>query len=323
MKRLAVTCAFVVTSLTQVAWAEETEDNFVYLPAPHQESLVIVQPMGRLVVRGWDRPEVRIHSHKHAANVGALDRLRVNVELADGRVRIRSGVRVGDGFRALPPPADSDGKATAGIDLTIDAPRDVALKAQTWAGDLEADGFRAGAELASKSGEVQARDIRGAVHTNADFGRQKLSSIHGDVDARGVTGDLELDTVDGDVLEANVVEGQITARQVVTPVVRLLSTAGGIVFIGTVRPGGRYELTAVEGDVRLSLERAPFSVTARAGLEVRSGFQLKGRTYSASGAPYLRRGPTRPREVQGDFLGGGPQLVLTADKGRVLLDPTQ
>ncbi len=304
MMRVAATVgAFVIASLGTVALAEETEDNFVYMPAPQQEALIIEQPMGKLIINGWDKPEVRIHSHKHAPNVASLERLRVNVEMNNGRVRIRTGVRVGETFRGLPPASAEGG----GIDLSIDAPRGVTVQARTWNGDLEANGFRAGAELASKRGEVRARDIKGKVHTNADFGRQRLSSITGDVDAHGVTGDLELDTVDGDVLEANVVDGQITARDVRTPVVRLLSTAGGIVFIGTVRAGGRYELTAMDGDVRLELERVPFTIAARASLKVKSSFQLVGKV--------------TPRDVRGEFLGGGPQLELTALHGNVLVSP--
>jgi DUF4097 and DUF4098 domain-containing protein YvlB len=307
MKQLAVMAAFVVASQASIVLAEESEDNFVYMPAPQQELLIIEQPMGRLVINGWDKDQVRIHSHKHAPNDASLERLRVKVEMVNGRVHIRTGVVVGNELRGLPPVAAGAGGAPAGIDLTIDAPRGAALQARTWNGDLEATGFRAGAELASKRGEVRARDIKGKVHTNADFGRQKLSSISGDVDAHGVTGDLELDTVDGDTLEANVVDGQITARDVHTPVVRLLSTAGGIVFIGTVRAGGRYQLTAMDGDVRLELERVPFTLHAQAGQKVTSGFRLVGKM--------------TPREVDGSFSGGGPQLELTAAHGNVLLAP--
>ena len=197
----------MVASATTVVIAEETEVSFAYVPAPNAESVVVEQPMGKLSLRGWDKAEVRIVATKRAPDAATLDRLRVNVDMQDGHIRIRAGLRVGGTFRPLPPQA----RAQMGIDLTVDAPRNVALDAKTWAGELEAQGFRAGARLASTGGEVRASDIQGKVWSNSVKGKQRLSSIKGDVEADGVTGDLELDTVDGQVLDARmVVKGQIT-----------------------------------------------------------------------------------------------------------------
>jgi DUF4097 and DUF4098 domain-containing protein YvlB len=228
------------------------------------------------------------------------------VEIRDGKIRVKTGVRVGNVFRTLP--LSQAGASAAGIDLTIDAPRRVQLHASTWAGDLEAAGFRAGAELETRGGgEVVARDIEGRVRSSALKGRQRLSAIHGDVEADGVTGDVELTSIDGETLDAHVVDGQITAREVRTPVVRLLSTSGGVIFIGTLRAGGRYELTSIEGDVRMQLKRAPFTLEAR-GQKVSSGFAVRGGVASATA-------------LSGEFEGGGPSLVLTAAHGAVAVDP--
>jgi hypothetical protein len=303
MRRLSTLVAFVTASQLVAALAEETEVSFAYVPAPNAETVTIEQPLGRLALHGWDRPEVRIVAKKHAPDGATLDRLRVNVEMRDGRIRIRTGVRMGDGLRPLPPPVGG-----AGIDLTIDAPQRVALHATTWAGDLDATGFRAGAELASTGGEVTASDIQGPVHCNSVKGRQHLSSIHGDVEAEGVTGDLEFDTVDGDVLDARVVEGQVVARQVASRVVRLFSTVGGVIFVGKLRAGGRYELSAGEGDVRVAIVKGPFSLAARAPAgHVEARFAISG--------------ALTPSFARGEFMGGGPSLELAAYKGNVVLSP--
>jgi hypothetical protein len=285
-----------------LARADETEVSFAYVPAPNAESVVIVQQLGKLSLHGWDKPEVRIVAHKHARDGAALDQLRVNVEMLDGHIRIRTGVRVGSSFRSLPA---SDG---AGIDLEVDAPRRVSLQAATWAGDLEASGFRAGAQLSSRGGEVRASDIDGQVHTESLKGKQRLSAIRGDVEADGVTGDVELDSVDGKSLAAKVVEGQITARDVRSSLVQLFSSLGGIVWIGSIRPGARYEITAREGDVRLVLHRSPFTLHARGASGVESSFPLTHVVGS-------------PTDLNGDFLGGGAQLELTAAHGKIELSP--
>jgi hypothetical protein len=299
--------AIAVAALAPViAAAEETEVTFADVPAPNAESIVIEQPLGRLQVEGWDKPEVRIVAKKHAKDGATLDQLRVNFEMSpDGHIRIRTGVRVGDEFHPLPARADGP----AGIDLTISAPRHVSVRAQTWAGNLDASGFRAGAELSSRGGEVHASDISGRVRTTCLRGKQRLSAIHGDVEADGVTGDVELDAVDGEVLEAKVVEGQITARRIQSPIVRLFSSLGGVVFMGSTRPGARYEITAREGNVRLVLQRVPFTIDARAPRgNIKNGFNLAHATGS-------------PTTLSGEHLGGGPQLDLVAAHGDIILEP--
>jgi hypothetical protein len=310
VKQVACAFAFVVSSmLSVVVHAEETEVNFVYLPAPDAEEVVIEQPMGNLKVNGWDKPQVRITSRKRAPDAASLERLRIQVDMRDGRIAIKSGVYVRGVFKELPPQAGSD----ESIELSIDAPRNVRLHARTWAGDVEAAGFRAGAELASTGGEVRARDIEGKLRTNADFGRQRLSSIRGDVDARTLKGDMDIDSIDGDLVDARVAEGQITARDLHAAMVRLLSAAGEVVLIGTLKPGGRYELTALDGNVQLRLKRSPFSVTAR-GEELRSAFNLKSAAPAQMG---VLRGSFLPAPVAAG--AAVPTLELVGHK--VVLDP--
>jgi hypothetical protein len=292
-------------SLGGVAWAEESEVSFAYVPAPDVEQVTIEQPLGRLDLHGWDEPKVRIVAKKHAPDARTLDRLRVQVDMKDGHIRIRTGTRVGDVIRPLP----SSGAGGPGIDLVIDAPRTVQLRASTFWGDIEASGFRRGAELASSGGEVRASDISGSVRSTALKGRQYLSSIHGNVEAEGVSGDLELDAVEGEVLSARLVEGIITARRVQTPVVQLVSAAGGILFIGVLRKGGRYQFFANEGDVRLEFPRTPFSLSAQASGEVRCEFSLD------------RGAQSQPGSVHGRYLGGGPSLELSAGHGSIALVP--
>jgi hypothetical protein len=299
--KLAAVALLLMPSL---ALAEEAEEvTFANVPAPDVESISIEQPQGKLELNGWDKQEVRVVAHKHAPDDKTLDQLTVDFLMVDGKIRIRTGVRVDNTFRPLP------ASGGAGIDLTVSAPRNVNLRAKTWAGNLDVSGMRAGAVLSSRGGEVHAWDIDGEVHTNALRGKQRLTSIRGNVEADGVTGDVELDTIDGEVLEARVVDGQIVARKIHTPLVRLLSQSGGVVLMGSTRPGARYEVTALNGDVRMVLQRAPFTVNARAPKGgVKNGFQLAHAVGS-------------PTTLSGEFLGGGPQLELTAAHGNVILEP--
>ena len=299
MRRAAAALAFVCASQL-CARADEVEQNFAYVPLLGAESLTIDQPLGKLTVRGWDQPEVRIHSTKRANDPATLDRLRVSVELRDGSIRVQTGVRVAGKFVSMP-------VQSARIDLEIDAPRSALVRAQTWSGDVDASGFRKGAELASKTGEVRARDIDGSVRTSTLRARQWLEAIHGDVSADvEAAGDVELVSIDGDELDAHVDDGTITAKNVTTPVMRLFAAQGAVIFVGTLRAGGRYDFRVLAGDVRLQIPRAPFSIHARASAPITSAFALKGRV--------------TPTDVDADFQSGGPRLELTAVHGHITLD---
>jgi hypothetical protein len=291
--------------LAGTAAAEEIEVSFAYVAAPDLERVTIEQPLGRLDLHGWDEQKVRIVAKKHALDARTLNRLRVRVEIRDGHALIRTGTLVGDVVRFLP----SNIPGGAGIDLTIDAPRTVRLRATTFSGDLKTSGFRHGAELASSGGEVRASDISGPVHSSALKGQQHLSEIRGDIEADGVSGDLELEKVDGGVLSARLVDGTITAHRVQTTAMSLVSATGSIFFMGELRKGGRYQFFTQEGDIRIELPHAPFSVSARASGEVRSGFPLDlGKR-------------TQAHCLFGRYLGGGPSLEVSAEQGEVAITP--
>lgn len=285
------------------AHADDMEGNMVYLPMPAGEALTVRNPLGTVRLRGWDQPEVRIIAEKRAGSPGLLDRLKVRVEVVDGKLDVTAGVYL-DGKSWHPVPLEG-----AKINLTIDAPRRMALAATTFAGDIDAAGFRAGAHLSSERGMIRAADIEGPVDTRSLDGKQWLQAIHGRLAASGVDGDMELEAIEGDTVDATVYRGQITAREVRTPVVRLHTTVGTIVYIGALHAGGRYELGTYDGDVRLTLRRAPFRVAAR-GRSIRCGFATPG----AASEPGLLRG---------EFEGGGPSLELVSETGAVSIQPAQ
>jgi hypothetical protein len=249
--------------LASPARAEETEVSFAYVPAAAVEQIVVDQPLGRLTVRGWDRPEVRIAATKHAPDHNGLDRLRVRVELKDGRVEIVTGVRVGDGLRSVP----VGGGYT--VDLAVDAPAGAQVRARTFDGDLDAVGLRAGAELSSTGGAIYATDIDGTVHSNATRGRQRLAAIRGDVEADGLRGDLELDSIEGALLRASIVEGSVTARRIRSGAVEIVVAHGDVQIGGTMPTGARWIARAPAGSVRLVLDSAAVSLSLRANGQLR------------------------------------------------------
>jgi len=246
------------------ARADETEVSFAYVPALAVEKIVVEQPLGRLSVRGWDRPEVRIAATKRAPNHQGLDRLRVRVDLNNGRLEIVTGVRVGDALRSIP----TDGGYV--IDLAVDAPSGAQILATTFDGDLDAIGLRGGVVLTTSGGAIHATDIDGAVRSRATRGRQRLAGIRGDVEAEALAGLIELDSIEGVVLRATVVDGAISARRIRARVVELSSARGDVQLAGAMPLGGRWVLRAPDGDGKVGLDGAPLSLVLRAGRGLRA-----------------------------------------------------
>ena len=92
--------------------------------------------------------------------------------------------------------------------------------------------------------------------------------------------------------------------------VRLRTGIGTVVFVGELRAGGRYEMSARQGDVRLQLRPAPFTVAARARRIV-SGFALRDLDPGADDGPVRRAA----------YQGGGPLLDVSAERGELSLAP--
>ena len=248
----------VFATLVGVARAEETEVSFAYVPASAVEDVIVEQPLGRLSVRGWDRPEVRIAATKRAPNHAGLDRLRVRVDLKDGKLEVLTGVRVGEVLRRIPTDAGYV------IDLAVDAPSGARIRATTFDGDLDALGFRAGVVLTSTNGEIHATDIDGPVRSTGTRGRQRLAAIRGDVDVQSLQGALELDSIEGVVLRASVVDGRIEARRVRARVVELVSARGDVTLAGAMPLGARWVLRAPAGDGHIVTDGAPTSLVLHA-----------------------------------------------------------
>ncbi len=282
---VSVAAVVALLALGADAAADETEISFAYVPAPGVEKIVVDQSLGRLSVRGWDRPEVRIAATKRAPNHAALDRLRVRVDLKDGRLEIVTGVRVGDGLRPMP----TDGGY--GIDLAVDAPSGAQIRASTFDGDLDAVGLRAGAELTSSGGAIRATDIDGPVRTSATRGRQRLAAIRGDVEADGLRGDLELDAIEGALLRATIVDGAITARRINARTIELVIAHGDIELIGAMPLGARWVLRAPGGSAKVVLDQASLSFALRAMRGIRGTLVRDPRPAE------LARGPLRELRV--------------------------
>lgn len=250
---------------------------------------------GEVVVRAWDRAQLRITAE--------YDRARVEVDPSPGRVSVRTVNRRGDSevSYAITVPngtaIEVNGVSTD-VDLT-----GVCGEAtiNTVSGDVDVQCVGE-AVVQSVSGDVTVADARAGLEAGSTSGDVTVSRARGDVTAHSVSGDVQLSEVDGTDVSAE-------------------SVAGEIVYSGRILDNGRYRFEAHSGDVTVRVAgnlNAQISVGTFSGdfesdfpIELAPGSKVGGREWefrlgngsarlrlrSFSGTIGLRRGPGgSPRE---------------------------
>jgi hypothetical protein len=292
----------------------------------------IDNPLGNVTVRSWGQPEsMHIVAEKRAAAPEGLGRLRVHFTAwASGEVSVETRVELGGRERALP-------LIASGVDLVIELPADLEVEVKTFAGDITASGLRSATRLETTGGRIRVSDLRGRVVTRQLRGGQSVAAVDGDVDLDGVEGQLRLDRVGGSRVEARIVDGDIRADDIRSDEVRLSSTTGTVVLLGTIRAQAHYDLRSYQGDVRLGVVAAPvgFELRARSGMPISSILSLRTlwrqadrmRAIVPPVAPPAASGPAARdfRDPGGDSSGAfaRPIVQLTSVRGRVVIDTPQ
>jgi len=257
---------------TGPAAGQTVDSREIIVPAASVELLRIDNPLGRVEVRGSGRSgAIHVVAEKHAASPEALNRLRVHyTAFSSGEVQLDTRVEMGGRERSVP-------LSGSRVDLVVEVPADIAIEAKTFGGDVLASGLRAGARLETTGGRIGVSDVHGAVVTRQLRGGQRVSAVDGDVDLDGVEGDMDLKGLAGGRVDARLVDGSIRAEDVRSGWVRLTTTAGEIVLLGTIRPSAHYDLRSYTGDVRVLAvgDPASFELRARSGSPVSSALPLR------------------------------------------------
>lgn len=223
-------------------------------------AVAIDNPLGDVRIEGHDGASVTIVSEKHAPDAETLARLRVTlVPDPDGTVRLTS--TLGDG-RERPPAA----LGAIRIDLVVKVPRAARVEGRVGRGRLEAKNLDGGAELDAGAGSIVVANVAGGVLARSVDGDQHFAQVFGNLDAHAVDAELELDTVRGQDLSAQVFRGAIEGRGLAARRMRLTAVHGDITVSTESLPGGSIVVASVDGSVNVTVHSAGrVRVKARAG----------------------------------------------------------
>jgi Putative adhesin len=241
-----------------------------------------------------------------------LDLLRVEVSHVGNRVEVRTIY-----------PRTSGRGMSVSVDYTVTVPAAAAVSLKTISGDVGVNGVR---------GEVRAETVSGDVEVIATPNLALAKAISGDVRARDIGApSLTLSTVSGSViatalkvrtLEAGSVSGDVQLSNLQVERLTAKTVNGDIDYDGTLARGGRYELNAHSGSVRLmltnvtgfELDASTFSGSIRSDFPV----TLRSAARDPNGDARGRRGSST-RAIRGTFGDASAFLSVRSFSGTVVI----
>ncbi|MGI8565905.1 MAG: DUF4097 family beta strand repeat-containing protein [Pyrinomonadaceae bacterium] len=256
---LAAVCPAIVAPASR---GEEEEAQIERRLAVESDVVVtLCLAAGDVVVRGWDRREVRARSDDaeqlelKAAGQSATGAPPPVKQVAVFASKVERSVLPSDGCGGM-------------SNVELDVPRGATIVVKTGSGDLEVSDV-AEARLGSNVGDIEVRGITraveatsmasGSVFVEDSTVRVRLRSVGGDVEVVNARG-----AANGDNLIANSTSGSIRLDQVSYSRIEVSTIGGDVRMAGALVRGGSYSFKTYSGDVTLELPPdASFKISAR------------------------------------------------------------
>jgi DUF4097 and DUF4098 domain-containing protein YvlB len=185
---------------------------------------------GEVVVRAWERNEVRVRASHFSSD---------EIELqADGRaVQVRARTRAG---------------APHGIDLDIDVPSWMAIGVAGPYVDVVVNGIRADVTVETVRGDIRVQGGDGTIALSTIEGQVVLENARGHARLRAANDGIRVTGFEG-ALNAETVNGSVRLRQVAAPDVDVSTMGGDILWEGPLSVDGRYQLVTHSGDIDVTV----------------------------------------------------------------------
>ena len=195
--------------------------------------LVLSNNAGEVVVRSWDRDQVRIQA-THGA------RESITAETTDMTLRVRtqraSGSRGPGGL----------------VDYQITVPRwmpvnlsgtylDATIEGTT--AEVTVETVHGNARVSGGNGAVSLRSVEGVITVDKASGRVQATTVNEGIRITNVSGEITAETTNGNIFIDNATTSNLEA----------FTVNGEVTFNGTIRDNGAYRLGTHNGDIRVGL----------------------------------------------------------------------
>jgi DUF4097 and DUF4098 domain-containing protein YvlB len=192
--------------------------------------LVISNNAGEVVVRSWDRDQVRVQASHN-------ERVSIDIASADNTVRVRARAQRG---------------AAGLVDYQLTVPRWMAVNLSGTYLESTIEGTSAEVTVESVNGSIRVIGGSGNVNARSVEGTITIEKAAGNVRATTVNEGIRLSNISGDVY-AETTNGDIEVENAQTTSLEISTVNGDVTFNGSMRDGGSYRLTTHGGDLRVGL----------------------------------------------------------------------
>ncbi|HET6959072.1 MAG TPA: DUF4097 family beta strand repeat-containing protein [Vicinamibacterales bacterium] len=274
---------------------------------------------GDIVVTAGGGDEVSIDAIKRTrGDKGELGRVQILIDDRAGRVDVRTEHEQNR--------TDRNRGDHVSVDYTVTVPASVSVDVHSVSGAVKVTGVH---------GSLRAETVSGDVTINDAPRLEAAKTVSGDVSLTGVTadGDLSAASVSGNVrakglkargLDLGSVSGDISVTDVTCERLGVKTVSGGVEYAGGIAKGGRYEINAHSGTVRLQLTNpAGFELTANSfSGSIRSELPLTiggdaGRQRDSGSRG--RRDSMNNHAMRATFGDGSATLVVRTFSGDIII----
>ena len=229
-------------------------DSDQTVTVPRGARLSIDNFAGEVIVKTWDRDQLRVQAHHPS-------RTRVDVRQGPAAVNVR---------------AQTSG-APGSVDYEITAPAWMPMKIEGTFNFVTVEGAQSEVSVSTVRGDViirggagtiSAKSIEGEVIIEGARGRISASSVNQGIQISGVSGDISADTHNGSIILTKVTSSNVEVTTI----------NGQIVYEGSIADRGRYRFTTHNGDITATIPDASsvtFSVRSYSG-KFQSQHDVKG-----------------------------------------------
>jgi hypothetical protein len=229
-------------------------DTDTTVSVPQGARLRLQNQGGDVVIRAWDRSQMRIQAN-HSA------RASVEVDVRGQVVQLNTSGR--RGFQSM-------------VDYELTVPTWMAIDVGGMYAEISIDGVRAPIKANTLEGNITVRGGAETVQLTTVNGQIELTGARGRVELNATSGDVTVTDVQGElVIEA--VSGDVDLRRIDARSVDVQSISGDLLYEGRIVDAGSYAFYTHSGDVTLAVGEginATINLASASG-EVSSSFSLR------------------------------------------------
>jgi DUF4097 and DUF4098 domain-containing protein YvlB len=275
---------------------------------------------GDIVVVTGGGDEVSIEAIKKTrGDKSELAAVQITVDDRAGRVEVRTEYEQNR--------TDRNGRSNhVSVDYTVTVPASVSVDLHSISGSVKATGVHGSVRAETVSGNVTLTDVPKLEVAKSVSGDVLLTGINtdGDLVASSVSGSVRAKGVKARGLDLGMISGDINVSDVTCERLGVKSVSGNVEYAGTIAKGGRYEINAHSGTVRLLLANpAGFELNANSfSGSIRSELPLTiggDSPRSNSGSGRGRRDTLNSHSMRATYGDGSATLVVRTFSGDIII----